>query len=139
MDALRRVWGFDALRPMQAAAVQATLDSRDALVVLPTGGGKSLCYQLPPMVSGRATVVVSPLIALMRDQVRGLELNGYPAAALHSAVDFEDARQIEERLVSGELNLLLAAPERMVTTGFRTLLARLADAGRLGAIAVDEA
>ncbi|MFI4916877.1 MAG: RecQ family ATP-dependent DNA helicase [Phycisphaerales bacterium JB060] len=139
MDALRRVWGFDALRPMQAAAVQAALDGRDALVVLPTGGGKSLCYQLPPLVSGRATVVVSPLIALMRDQVRGLELNGYPAAALHTAEDFEDARQTEEQLVSGELNLLLAAPERMVTSGFRALLARLADAGRLGAIAVDEA
>jgi ATP-dependent DNA helicase RecQ len=106
---------------------------------MPTGGGKSLCYQLPPLVSGKATVVVSPLIALMRDQVRGLELNGYPAAALHSAVEFEDARRLESQLVSGEINLLLAAPERMVTTGFRTLLARLADAGRLGAIAVDEA
>ncbi len=139
MDALRQVWGFDSLRPMQAAAVRAALDGRDALVVLPTGGGKSLCYQLPPLVSGKATVVVSPLIALMRDQVRGLELNGYPAAALHSAVEPEEARQIESQLVSGEINLLLAAPERMVTTGFRTLLARLADAGRLGAIAVDEA
>lgn len=139
MDALREVWGFDSLRPMQAAAVRAALDGRDALVVLPTGGGKSLCYQLPPLVSGNATVVVSPLIALMRDQVRGLELNGYAAAALHSAVDFDDVRAIESQLVSGEINLLLAAPERMVTTGFRTLLARLADAGRLGAIAVDEA
>jgi ATP-dependent DNA helicase RecQ len=139
MEALRLVWGFDTLRPMQAAAVRAALEGRDALVVLPTGGGKSLCYQLPPLVSGKATVVVSPLIALMRDQVRGLELNGYPAAALHSAVEFEDARRIESQLVSGEINLLLAAPERMVTTGFRTLLARLADAGRLGAIAVDEA
>jgi len=124
---------------MQAAAVQAALDGRDALVVLPTGGGKSLCYQLPPLVTGQATVVVSPLIALMRDQVRGLELNGYPAAALHSAVEPEEARAIESQLVSGEVNLLLAAPERMVTSGFRSLLARLADAGRLGAIAVDEA
>ena len=139
MEALGRVWGFDALRPMQAAAVGAALESRDALVVLPTGGGKSLCYQLPPLVSGKATVVVSPLIALMRDQVRGLELNGYPAAALHSAVDGEEARAIESRLVSGEIKLLLAAPERMVTAGFRGLLARLEDAGRLGAIAVDEA
>ena len=139
MDALRQVWGFDSLRPMQAAAVQAALGGRDALVVLPTGGGKSLCYQLPPLVTGKATVVVSPLIALMRDQVRGLELNGYAAAALHSAVEHEEARQIESQLVSGEINLLLAAPERMVTSGFRSLLARLADAGRLGTIAVDEA
>lgn len=139
MRALQRVWGFDALRPMQAAAIRATLDARDALVVLPTGGGKSLCYQLPPLVSGKATVVVSPLIALMRDQVRGLELNGYRAAALHSAVEYEDAQRIEHQVVAGEIDLLLAAPERMVTTGFRTFLARLADADRLGAIAVDEA
>lgn len=139
LEALQRVWGFNALRPMQAAAIRATLDCRDALVVLPTGGGKSLCYQLPPLVSGKATVVVSPLIALMRDQVRGLELNGYRAAALHSAVEFEDAQRIENQVVAGEIDLLLAAPERMVTTGFRGFLARLADGDRLGAIAVDEA
>lgn len=139
LEALRRVWGYDHLRPLQTEAVDAALSGRDALVVLPTGGGKSLCYQLPPLVSGKATVVVSPLIALMRDQVRALEVNGYPAAALHSGVDFEDVRAIESRLHSGEVNLVLAAPERMVTTGFRGLLARLADAGRLGAIAVDEA
>jgi ATP-dependent DNA helicase RecQ len=136
---LKRVWGFETLRPMQAAAVRAALDGQDALVVLPTGGGKSLCYQLPPRISGKATVVVSPLIALMRDQVRGLELNGYAAAALHSAVEPEDAHRIESQLVSGDIDLLLAAPERMVTSGFRALLARLADTGRLGAIAVDEA
>lgn len=139
LEALQRVWGFDALRPMQAAAIRASLDDRDALVVLPTGGGKSLCYQLPPLVSGQATVVVSPLIALMRDQVRGLELNGYRAAALHSAVEFEDAQRIEQQVVAGEIDLLLAAPERMVTSGFRGFLARLADGNRLGAIAVDEA
>jgi len=139
LEALRRVWGYDELRPMQAAAIEAALAGRDALVVLPTGGGKSLCYQLPPLVSGRASVVVSPLIALMRDQVRALELNGYPAAALHSGVEADGARAIERRLVSGELSLLLAAPERMVTAGFRGLLATLADTGRLGAIAVDEA
>ncbi len=139
LEALHRVWGFQTLRPMQASASAAALEGRDALVGLPTGGGKSLCYQLPPLVTERVTVVVSPLIALMRDQVRALELNGYPAAALHSAVEPEEAREIEARLVSGELNLVLAAPERMVTTGFRGLLARLSDAGRLGTIAVDEA
>ncbi|MEO1009257.1 MAG: ATP-dependent DNA helicase RecQ [Planctomycetota bacterium] len=139
IDAVRRVWGYDALRPLQSAAIEAGVAGRDALVVLPTGGGKSLCYQVPPLVTGRATVVVSPLIALMRDQVRGLELNGYPAAALHSAVDAEDARAIEAKLLHGELDLVLAAPERMVTPGFRALLAQLADRERLGAIAVDEA
>ncbi|MEQ8769388.1 MAG: ATP-dependent DNA helicase RecQ [Phycisphaerales bacterium] len=138
-DAVRRVWGYDELRPLQAASIAAGVGGRDALTVLPTGGGKSLCYQVPPLVTGKATVVVSPLIALMRDQVRGLELNGYSAAALHSAVDAEDARDIREKLISGEIDLLLAAPERVVTPSFMSLLARLGDAGRLGAIAVDEA
>ncbi len=138
-DAVRRVWGYDELRPLQAASIAAGVEGRDALTVLPTGGGKSLCYQVPPLVTGKATVVVSPLIALMRDQVRGLELNGYAAAALHSAVDAEEARGIREKLISGEIDLLLAAPERVVTPGFMSLLATLGDNGRLGAIAVDEA
>lgn len=139
LDAVRRVWGYDELRPLQAAAIDAGIAGRDCLTVLPTGGGKSLCYQVPPLVTGRVTIVVSPLIALMRDQVRGLELNGYPAAALHSAVEAEDARDIQARLLAGDLSLLLAAPERVVTPGFLSLIARLADSGRLGSIAVDEA
>ncbi len=138
-DAVARVWGYDNLRPMQAAAIAAGVEGRDCLTVLPTGGGKSLCYQTPPLVTGRATIVVSPLIALMRDQVRGLELNGYPAAAIHSAIEPDDAKAILRQLVKGEINLLLAAPERVVTPGFKSFLATLADADRLGAIAVDEA
>lgn len=124
---------------MQAAAIAAGVEGRDCLTVLPTGGGKSLCYQVPPLVTGRATIVISPLIALMRDQVRGLELNGYPAAAIHSGVDHDEARAILRRVVQGEINLALVAPERVVTPGFKAFLAALADAGRLGAIAVDEA
>ena len=139
LEAVRRVWGYDALRPMQSKAIAAGIEGRDALVVLPTGGGKSLCYQTPPLVTGKVTVVVSPLIALMRDQVRGLELNGYPAAARHSGVEYDEARAVRERLTSGELNLVLAAPERVLTASFRSMLAELADAGRLGAIAIDEA
>ncbi|MEZ6317573.1 MAG: ATP-dependent DNA helicase RecQ [Phycisphaerales bacterium] len=138
-EAVRRVWGYDELRPLQAAAIAAGVEGRDCLTVLPTGGGKSLCYQVPPLVTGKVTVVVSPLIALMRDQVRGLELNGYAAAALHSAVEADDAREIREQLIGGGLSLVLAAPERVVTPGFLALLAHLADAGRLGAIAIDEA
>lgn len=139
LDAVKRVWGFDALRPLQSRAIEAGVGGRDALVVLPTGGGKSLCYQVPPLVTGKLTVVVSPLIALMRDQVRGLELNGYRAAALHSGVEWEDAKEIERKLEAGELDLVLAAPERAVTGSFKALLARLCDAGRLGNIAIDEA
>ncbi|TVQ61975.1 MAG: RecQ family ATP-dependent DNA helicase [Phycisphaerales bacterium] len=139
LDAVRRVWGFDDLRPLQARAIELAVAGRDGLVVLPTGGGKSLCYQAPPLVTGRLTVVLSPLIALMRDQVRGLELNGYPAAALHSGLDAEEARATVARLRAGELKLILCAPERAVNPGFKSLLAELADSGRLGAIAIDEA
>lgn len=138
-DAVARVWGYSELRPMQSAAIAAGVEGRDCLTVLPTGGGKSLCYQVPPLVTGKATIVVSPLIALMRDQVRGLELNGYPAAAIHSGIDHEEAKDILRQLVKGEINLVFAAPERVVTPGFKSFLASLADADRLGAIAVDEA
>ncbi|MEM9373523.1 MAG: ATP-dependent DNA helicase RecQ, partial [Planctomycetota bacterium] len=95
--------------------------------------------QVPPLVNGRATVVISPLIALMRDQVRGLELNGYAAAAIHSGVESNDGREILRRLTLGELNLLLVAPERATNPGFKSFIASLADAGRLGSIAIDEA
>ncbi len=139
LAAVRRVWGYDSLRPMQRSAIDAAIEHRDCLTVLPTGGGKSLCYQVPPLVTGLATVVISPLIALMRDQVRGLELNGYPAAAIHSGVELDDARDILRKLTLGEINLLLVAPERAVNPGFKSFLASLADAGRLGSIAIDEA
>jgi len=139
LDAVRRVWGFDALRPMQAKAIEAGIEGRDCLVVLPTGGGKSLCYQAVPLVTGKVSIVASPLIALMRDQVRGLELSGYKAGALHSGVDPEEAREIITGAFQGEINLVYAAPERMVTSGFKAIVAELADAGRLGSIVVDEA
>ena len=90
LDVVRRYWGFDTLRPLQAEAIRAVLESRDSLVVLPTGGGKSLCYQVPPILEERTDVVISPLISLMKDQVDGLRAAGYPAAALHSAMDPAD-------------------------------------------------
>lgn len=93
--ALRRHWGFDRLRPVQAEVIEAGLGQRDSLVVLPTGGGKSLCYQLPAVVAGRTDVVISPLISLMKDQVDGVRACGYPAAALHTGVRPAEQRQIE--------------------------------------------
>src|SRR5258708_27570228 len=84
---LRRFWGFESLRPLQFEAIQAGLERRDSLVVMPTGGGKSLCYQVPPAVAPRTDVVISPLIALMRDHVEALRLSGSPAAALNSGMD----------------------------------------------------
>lgn len=139
LEAAERVWGFTSLRPLQTEAIRLGIDGCDSLTVLPTGGGKSLCYQVPPLVTGKATIVVSPLIALMRDQVRGLELNGYAAAALHSGVDYEEAKDIERQLLTGELLLVFTSPERVATLGFGSLIARLTDANRLGSIAIDEA
>ncbi|MEO1718085.1 MAG: DEAD/DEAH box helicase, partial [Planctomycetota bacterium] len=102
-DSAERVWGFRAFRPLQADAVRAVVEGRDSLVVLPTGGGKSLCYQLPPLLTDRLTLVVSPLIALMQDQVDGLRLNGYPAAALHSQIDDDEVRATYDSIEAGEL------------------------------------
>lgn len=134
-ETLERWFGFSSLRPLQKEAIDAALDGRDALVVLPTGGGKSLCYQLPPLVLDRLTVVVSPLIALMQDQVDGLRLNGVPAAAAHSNLDAEGRRELRELSESGELRLLFVAPERLFREDFLEWLG-----GRdIAAIAIDEA
>jgi ATP-dependent DNA helicase RecQ len=139
IDTVRRVWGYDTLRPMQEQAITAGIEGRDCLTVLPTGGGKSMCYQVPPMITGKATIVVSPLIALMRDQVRGLELLGYKAAAMHSGIEPDEAKDIAKQLLTGDLDLVLAAPERVVTGSFKTLIGLLCDHDRLGNIAIDEA
>ncbi|MCA9291646.1 MAG: DNA helicase RecQ [Phycisphaerales bacterium] len=135
LDALRRYWGYDALRPMQAEAIDAELEGRDSLVVLPTGGGKSLCYQIPPAVAERTDIVVSPLISLMKDQVDGLRACGYPATALHSGVPFAEQREIERDLRDGAYQLVFVSPERLLTNAFMLLLRDL----NLGAFAIDEA
>ncbi|NDC62738.1 MAG: DNA helicase RecQ [Planctomycetia bacterium] len=122
---LSRWWGFEQLRPLQAEAIQAALEGRDSLVVMPTGGGKSLCYQVPPLVSESTDVVVSPLVALMKDQVDSLEAIGYPAAAIHSGLSQEERGRIRDRLAAGEVRLLFTAPERLVNTGLLDLLARV--------------
>ena len=133
--ALRRYWGFAGLRPLQADAIRAGLDGRDSLVVLPTGGGKSLCYQLPPLVAGRTDVVVSPLISLMKDQVDALRTSGYAAAALHSNIDAQERRRVEAEFAAGALRLLFVAPERLLSPGFLDLCARRG----VAAFAIDEA
>jgi ATP-dependent DNA helicase RecQ len=134
-EALREVWGFEALRPLQSAAIDAALDGRDSLVVMPTGGGKSLCYQLPPLVAGGMGVVVSPLIALMQDQVDGLALNGYPAGALHGGLSDEKRAAARARAEAGELRLLFVAPERLLSSGFLAWLKRVG----VASFAIDEA
>jgi ATP-dependent DNA helicase RecQ len=110
---LSRVFGFGAFRPGQEAIVSAVLDGGDVLAIMPTGSGKSLCYQLPALTGGGLTVVVSPLIALMRDQVAQLTALGIEAAALNSSNTPEDTRRIIDSLRSGRMRLLYAAPERL--------------------------
>ncbi len=138
-ETLTRYWGFDTLRPLQSEAVECALAGRDSLVVLPTGGGKSLCYQLPPLLRapGEATftVVVSPLIALMKDQVDGLVLAGYPAAALHGAVPAATAAKVRRDIDRGEVKLLYVSPERLLSEGFLAWLAERP----VAALAIDEA
>ncbi len=122
---LGQFWGFTSLRPIQEAAIAARLRRRDSLTVLPTGGGKSLCYQVPPLVTGRTHVVVSPLIALMKDQVDGLRECGYPAAAVHSGMSGPERNAVERDLQAGKLRLIFAAPERLPTEPFLRLLGSL--------------
>ncbi|MBV8771682.1 MAG: ATP-dependent DNA helicase RecQ, partial [Deltaproteobacteria bacterium] len=132
---VQRYWGFETLRPLQAEAILAGLERRDSLVVMPTGGGKSLCYQVPPAVAERTDVVVSPLIALMKDQVDALRACGYPAAALHSGMSPAELRAIEQQLVAGPHHLIFVAPERMLTPRFLQLAAQL----QVSSFAIDEA
>jgi len=119
---IKDVWGFSTLRPMQAEAIEAGLSNRDSLVVLPTGGGKSLCYQVPPLVANRLDVVVSPLISLMKDQVDALQSNGYPAAAIYSGLSNDERATIEQQTRAGELKLLFVAPERLMSASFLNFL-----------------
>ena len=134
-DVLSRYWGYTSLRPLQLDAIEAGVARRDSLVVLPTGGGKSLCYQIPPVVAGRTDVVVSPLISLMKDQVDALRANGYEAAALHSNLTEQERSDIARALVAGKLKLLFVSPERLLTPWFIMLMKR---AG-VTSFAIDEA
>ena len=134
-DTLQTWWGFDTLRPLQTEAIAAAVDGRDSLVVLPTGGGKSLCYQLPPLLSETTDIVVSPLVSLMKDQVDALEAISYPAAAIHGGLSLLERRAIYDRLRAGELRLLFTAPERLFGSG---LLDALATVG-VQRFAIDEA
>ncbi|KRG71476.1 DNA helicase RecQ [Pseudoxanthomonas dokdonensis] len=134
-DLLRRVFGHDDFRGPQQAIVQHLAHGQDALVLMPTGGGKSLCYQVPALLRDGVGIVVSPLIALMQDQVDALRQLGVRAAFLNSSLDAESASQIEQQLLRDELDLLYVAPERLLTQRFMSLL----DRSRLALFAIDEA
>jgi len=134
LEALKKHWGYAAFRPLQREAVEAVIGGRDVLLVLPTGGGKSLCYQLPAVCGKALVLVVSPLIALMDDQVAGAQEAGLRAAALHSNLAEERRRRAFGEAARGELDLLYVSPERLAVGDLIDVLAP-----RLGLVAVDEA
>ena len=140
---LREVFGYDAFRGPQAAIIDHVSAGGDALVLMPTGGGKSLCYQIPAIARQRAghgvSIVVSPLIALMHDQVGALLEAGVPAAYLNSTLDWQDAEDVELRLQTGAITLLYVAPERLNTPRFLGLLDDLHQQRALSLFAIDEA
>jgi ATP-dependent DNA helicase RecQ len=132
---LHRVFGFPGFRGQQDAAVRHMVAGGDALVLMPTGGGKSICYQVPALVRPGTAVIISPLIALMDDQVAALRQVGVNAGALHSEIDPAEARSITRDLIEGQLDLLYVSPERLLTNGTVDRLARVP----LALFAVDEA
>ena len=134
-DVLKTHWGYDGFLPLQQEAMQCVLEDRDSVVVLPTGGGKSLCFQAPAVVRSGVGLVVSPLISLMKDQVDGLNAAGVPAACLNSSMEPDARRRVFEDLEAGNLKLLYIAPERLVQPGMLDTLA----ASHVSLVAIDEA
>nr|MDQ3317532.1 ATP-dependent DNA helicase [Actinomycetota bacterium] len=135
-NVLKEIFGFDSFRPGQEAVIRAVLEGRDTLAVMPTGGGKSLCYQIPALMQESLTVIVSPLISLMKDQVDSLlQSSVADAAALHSGLSPEERWEVERRVRTGEIRMLYVAPERLRSLEFVLSLRR---AG-VGLFVVDEA
>ncbi|MEI4515073.1 MULTISPECIES: DNA helicase RecQ [unclassified Stenotrophomonas] len=134
-ELLHRIFGYDDFRGPQQAIVEHVAAGNDALVLMPTGGGKSLCYQVPSLLREGTGIVISPLIALMQDQVEALRQLGVRAEYLNSTLDGETAARVERELAAGELELLYVAPERLLTGRFLSLLAR----SRIALFAIDEA
>ena len=114
-EILQKTFGYDDFRHHQADIIQSLLNNEDALVLMPTGGGKSLCYQIPAMVREGVGIIISPLIALMQDQVDALQQLGIQAAFLKSSMDGEAQHKTEQLLLKGEIDLLYVAPESLMT------------------------
>ena len=135
IDVLREVFGYDSFRGQQAEIIDHVIAGNDALVLMPTGGGKSLCYQIPALCRSGTAIVVSPLIALMKDQVDALSQLGVKAAFINSTLSPDAAREIETRAIDGDIDLLYVAPERFATDRFLNLLDRIS----ISLFAIDEA
>ena len=138
-EVLGRVFGYSAFRGAQAQIIEHVTRGGDCLVLMPTGGGKSLCYQIPALLRGGTGIVVSPLIALMQDQVSALREAGVRAAYLNSTLTGDESDAVERALVAGEYDLLYVAPERLMTARFGQLLAKLEQAAGIALFAIDEA
>ena len=134
-EILQKTFGYDGFRHHQKEIIQSLLNGEDALVLMPTGGGKSLCYQIPSIVRNGVGIIISPLIALMQDQVDALQQLGVQAAFLNSSMDAAAQNQTEQKLLSGEINLLYVAPERLMTNKMMSLLER----ATISLFAIDEA
>ena len=135
LEVMQRYWGYDSFRPWQEEAMTAVMGERDSLVVLPTGGGKSLCFQVPAICRAGLTLVVSPLISLMKDQVDALQTCGVPAAAINSTLTSVERRDVAEQIRAGELKIVYVAPERLLAA--HTL--EFFQSVPLALIAIDEA
>lgn len=131
---LRRFYGYSSFRPRQLEIIRAVTSGRDCLVLMPTGGGKSLCYQIPALIQDGVAIVVSPLIALMNDQVQALVANGIPAAALHSNQTDAQNAYVTEELQRGHIKLLYISPERLLLD-----IERWPSGMRISLFAIDEA
>lgn len=134
-DILKKYWGYDQFRTPQDLVIQSVLDGKDTLALLPTGGGKSICYQVPTMVMQKTCLVISPLIALMKDQAENLERKGIACATLHSGLNFYQIEDLLDRATQGEFSFIFCSPERLRTQAFLQKIERIP----LGLIAVDEA
>ncbi len=135
LNVLRKTFGYAEFRLQQSEIIQTSIDGGDVVVLMPTGGGKSLCYQIPSLVRKGTGIIISPLIALMQDQVAALKQLGIKAAFLNSTLDAQTARQTESDLISGKLDMLYVAPERLTTNSFLHLLQKT----DIALFAIDEA
>lgn len=135
IDVLRQYWGHDQFRPQQAEVIQSVLEGRDTLALLPTGGGKSVCFQVPALCREGICIVISPLIALMKDQVQNLQKKGIPALAIYAGMSYRDIDRLLDNCVYGEIKFLYLSPERLVSD---LAIARIRQM-KVNLIAVDEA
>ena len=133
--ALKKYFGYDSFHPTQEEAISAVLAGKDTFVLMPTGGGKSMCYQIPALLLEGTTIVVSPLIALMKDQVDGLKANGIAAEFLNSSLDLHEQNEIVEALLEGNIQILYVSAERLVSPDFIKLLKKITP----NLFAIDEA